>query len=56
MSWKRLEQMREIRMWLIQIVAPTIFVGYAIYSIPEVKEKVSEFKTKIKTKFKKKDA
>lgn len=53
MSWKKIEQLREIRMWLVQIVAPTILVGYAIFSIPEVREKCSQIKNKIKTKLKK---
>lgn len=52
MSWKRIEQMREIRMWIIQIIVPGTILGISLWSIPEVqqaiKSKFNNLKFKIK--------
>ena len=57
MTWKRLETIREVRMWLTQLIIPTAAIGAAVMSIPEVREavvtKVNDVKAKIKERFKK---
>lgn len=58
MTWKRLETMREVRMWLTQLIIPTAAIGVAAMNIPEFREavitKVNDVKTKIKTRLDKK--
>ena len=54
MTWKRLETMREVRLWLTQLVIPIAAIGAAVMNIPEVREKVftkvNDVKAKIKTR------
>ena len=48
MTWKQIETSREIRLWIGQIIVPTItFAGVAM-SIPEVREAVSSKVRKMK--------
>lgn len=58
MTWKQIEQTRELRLWITQIVAPAVLVTAYLASIPEVREsvsnKVNQVKTTIKSKFDKK--
>lgn len=57
MTWKQIEKAREIRLWIVQIVAPAALVTAYLASIPEVranvKEKVDKVKSAIKGKEKK---
>lgn len=57
MTWKRIEAMREIRLWIGQIVVPTVTLVAAAMAIPEVREavasKAKEIKGKIDNKIKK---
>ena len=58
MTWKRLETIREVRMWLTQLIIPVATIGAAVMTIPEVREKVvtkvNDVKEKIKTRLEKK--
>lgn len=58
MTWKQLEARRERRLWLTQVIMPTVgFVATVAVMKPElverVKTKAKECTDKIKTKFKK---
>ena len=57
MTYKQIEASREARLWIGQVIIPTITTVGAFMLVPEVRanviEKASEFKSKIKTKFKK---
>lgn len=57
MTWKRIETMREMRLWIGQIVVPTVTLVAAAMAIPEVREtvasKAKEIKSKIDNKIKK---
>lgn len=52
MSWKRIEQMREIRMWIIQIIVPGVILGATVWSIPEVQQAVKSKFNNLKSKIK----
>ena len=58
MTWKRLETMREVRLWLTQLIIPTAAIGVAVMNIPEFREavvtKVNDVKAKIKARLDKK--
>ena len=54
MTWKQIEQAREVRLWIVQIVAPAALVTAYLASIPEVRESVSEKVDKVKTTIKNK--
>lgn len=57
MTWKQIEASREIRLWIGQIVVPTITLAGMAMSIPEVREavgsKARQMKEAINSKFKK---
>lgn len=58
MTWKQLEAKRERRLWLTQVIMPTVgFVTTLVVMRPELiedaKTKAKECANKIKTKFKK---
>lgn len=57
MTWKRIETMREMRLWIGQIIVPTVTLVAAAMAIPEVREtvasKAKEIKSKIDNKIKK---
>lgn len=57
MSWKRIQTMHEVRMWLKEVIIPAASVGVIAASNPEVRKIVGDgfnkAKESIKTKFKK---
>lgn len=57
MTYKQIEASREIRLWISQVIVPTVTVVGTVMMIPEVREKVvskaKSVKTTIKKKFKK---
>ena len=58
MTWKQIEARRERRLWLTQVIMPTVgFVATLAVMKPELvdsaKSKAKECADKIKTKFKK---
>ena len=57
MTYRQIEASREVRLWVTQIIVPTIFGIGMIMSVPEVRAKVkaktSEIKEKFRTRFKK---
>lgn len=57
MTWKRIEAMREMRLWIGQIVVPTVTLVAAAMAIPEVREavatKADQIKESINNKIKK---
>lgn len=52
MTYKQIEQAREVRLWITQIIVPATIVGTTLASIPEVrqgvKQKVEDVKRSIK--------
>ena len=60
MTYKQIEASREARLWIGQVIIPTITVVGAAMTIPEVRkavtEKANNLKTAIKKKFKKGEA
>ena len=58
MTNRQIETSREIRLWIRDIIVPSIGVGATVLWLhPEIKDniksKIDEFKSKIKSKFKK---
>ena len=57
MKQKTIDAMREVRLWTVQIVVPTIVIAGTILSMPKVRqtiaEKIKDVKTSIKNKFNK---
>ena len=57
MTYKQIETAREARLWIGQIVVPVVTTIGALMLVPEARENAvaiaSNFKNKIKTKFKK---
>lgn len=57
MTYKHIEASREARLWICQIVVPTVTIIGTMAAIPEVRKKVSDaynnVKNSIKNKFKK---
>lgn len=57
MTWKRIEAMREMRLWIGQIIVPAITLVAASMAIPEVREavatKANQIKESINNKIKK---
>ena len=51
MTWKQLETMREVRLMLVQVVAPTVLVGAMVLSNDDVRAKLKETTAKVKAKF-----
>jgi archaellum component FlaG (FlaF/FlaG flagellin family) len=56
MSYKKLQTMHEIRMWIKEIIIPATAAGIIVASNPQVRQavgnKVTEVKKAIKKKFK----
>lgn len=48
MTWKQIETSREIRLWVGQIIVPTITLAGMAMSIPEVREAVGSKTRKMK--------
>lgn len=52
MSYKQIEGAREIRMWISQIIFPTVIIGVILYNDPNFRswadQKVRNIKSKIK--------
>lgn len=48
MTWKQIETSREIRLWVGQIIVPTITLAGMAMSIPEVREAVGSKARKMK--------
>lgn len=42
MKYKHIEASREARLWITQIVGPSILLAASVLQIPEVKQAVSE--------------
>lgn len=59
MTWKKIEQMREIRLWIGQIVVPVVTTSAVLMANPEarnaIKQTTTNIKNTIKSKFKKKE-
>lgn len=57
MAWKRIETMREVRLWIGQIIVPAVMLVAASMAIPEVREavvtKANQIKESINNKIKK---
>lgn len=57
MTYKQIEASREARLWICQIVVPTVTIIGTMAAIPEVRKKVGDaynnVKNSIKNKFKK---
>lgn len=57
MTWKRIETMREVRLWIGQIIVPAVTLVAASMAIPEVREavasKAKQIKESINNKIKK---
>lgn len=57
MTWKRIETMREVRLWIGQIIVPAVTLVAASMAIPEVREavatKANQIKENINNKIKK---
>lgn len=60
MKQKHIDASREIRLWIGQIVVPTITLVATTMTIPEVRQavaaKAEDMKRSIKSKFKKKES
>ena len=50
MTYKQIEQAREIRLWIRDILVPATLAVTTVLSIPEVREAVSAKATEIKNK------
>lgn len=50
MSWKQIQQAREIRLWIGQIVIPAIAIGAMIMQNPEAQKVVQGTVDKVKGK------
>ena len=50
MSWKQIEQAREIRLWVGQIVIPAVVIGVMIMQNPTVRADVKDTVDKVKGK------
>ena len=48
MTWQQIETSREIRLWIGQIIVPTITLAGMAMSIPEVREAVGSKARKMK--------
>ena len=48
MTYKQIEQAREIRLWIRDILVPATLAATTVLSIPEVREAVSVKATEIK--------
>ena len=50
MTYKQIEQAREIRLWVRDVLVPATLAATTVLSIPEVREAVSTKATEIKNK------
>lgn len=50
MTYKQIEQAREIRLWIRDILVPATLAATTVLSIPEVREAVSAKASEIKNK------
>lgn len=50
MTYKQIEQAREIRLWIRDILVPATLAATTVLSIPEVRQAVSAKVTEIKNK------
>ena len=59
MTWKQIEKMRELRLWIGQIIVPVVTTSAVIMANPEarncIKQKATNIKNTIKSKFQKKE-
>lgn len=53
MTYKQIEASRELRLWIGQVIVPTVTGAIVALQVPEVRAKADELKNRIKTKFKK---
>ena len=37
-TWKQIEARRELRLWIKEVIVPTIMAGAMAWSVPEVRE------------------
>lgn len=56
MTYKQIEASRELRLWITQVILPTIGLGtVVVMTVPELREaatnKIEEIKNRIKYKF-----
>ena len=57
MNYKQIETSREVRLWITQVIVPTVGMGLAaVMMVPEVKDFAAKTIVKIKSKFKKDEA
>jgi hypothetical protein len=49
-TWKQIEARRELRLWIKEVIVPTVIGGAALMSVPEVRCWVSDKSFKIKRK------
>ena len=42
MTWKKIEASRERRLWLTQVVIPTLMACVVLYQVPEVRVQVNK--------------
>jgi len=41
-TWKQIEQRRELRLWIKEIIIPAITAGLVAWNIPEVREYMTD--------------
>lgn len=57
MNYKQIETSREVRLWITQIIVPTVGMALgAVILVPEAKDFAARTIVKIKDKFKKREA
>ena len=57
MNYRQIETSREVRLWITQVIVPTLGMGLAaVMMVPEVKDFTAKAIVKIKSKFKKDEA
>lgn len=54
MTYKQIEASRELRLWIGQVIVPTILLSAALLSNPEIRWRVSNKWEDIKAKIRKK--
>ena len=52
MTYKQIESSRELRLWIGQVIVPTVTMAVALASIPEVRNTASRKLEELKWKFK----
>lgn len=57
MTYRQIEASREVRLWISQVIIPTVTTVGALMMVPEVRtyvvDKATELKSKVKAKIKK---